>query len=167
MAIGGDNVKPKDSVMTRATTGKAKQVGYKQMTQGNYRGATWGGGEFDSDRSNNDSDTGLYQDPDDVIRSEEDPFMGTGKPRGKLPLHLPRGDLDFQLAAEEEELALLQRQLEAARKEQEILKRHSEADEWDDRLQLNIKWVVANEVCRFQTLFQDILVDSVGLPYYE
>ena len=82
VATGGDSVKPKDSIMTRATTGKAKPVDYKQMAQGNYSGATWDGREFDSDRSNNDSDTGLYHDPDDVIRSEVDPFMGTGKPRG-------------------------------------------------------------------------------------
>ena len=75
MATDGDSVKPKDSIMTRAATGKAKPVDYKQMAQGNYGGATWDGREFDSDRSNNDSDTGLYHDPDDVMRSEVDPFI--------------------------------------------------------------------------------------------
>ena len=47
---------------------------------------------------------------------------------GKSPLMLLRGDLDFQLPAEEEELSILGMQLEAAKKEEELLKKRSEAD---------------------------------------
>lgn len=113
--------------MTRAATGHGKPVDYKQMAQGNYSSATWDGRESDSDRSNADSDTGIYHGPDDVIQTEVDPFLGMGISKGKVS-HL-RDDLDFQLAAEEEELALLQRQLEAAKKEEELLKKRSQADE--------------------------------------
>ena len=41
---------------------------------------------------------------------------------------LPQGDLAFQLAAEEEELSVLRMQLEATKKEEELLKKRSEAD---------------------------------------
>ena len=47
---------------------------------------------------------------------------------GKSP-SLPRGDLDYELAAEQEELDILKRQLETAKKEEELLKRRGEADE--------------------------------------
>lgn len=125
MATGGD-VKPKDTVSTRSATGKGKPVDYKQMLHGNYGEARWTGTEFDSDQSSVETDTGMYQ--DDVRRPEEDTIMGTSKLREKSP-PLPRGDLDFQLAAEEEELTILRRQLEGAKKEEQLLKRRSEADE--------------------------------------
>ena len=87
---------------------------------GNYEEARWRGDEFDSGRSDQDSDTGLYQDR----QPEAGAFGNSGK-----PLSFPHGDLDYQLAAEEEELVILQRQLEAAKKEQELLKKRGEADE--------------------------------------
>ena len=118
MATGGEDGKQGDSIMTRSVTGRGKPVDYKQLAEGNYGGATWDGREFDTDRSG-ESDTGLYH---DVMKTGADPFMGSGIPRS-------RGDLDFQLAAENEELERLKRQLEGARKEEELLKKRTEADE--------------------------------------
>ena len=35
-ATGGENVRPKDSAVTRSTTGKGKIIHYRQLHQGNY-----------------------------------------------------------------------------------------------------------------------------------
>ena len=111
MATGGNE--RSDSIMTRLHTGRGKPVDYKQMASG---GATWDGREFDT----SGSDTGLY--PDDVMKTDADPFMGRGIP-------VSGGDLDFQLQAENDELERLKRQLEGVKKEEELLKRRTEADE--------------------------------------
>ena len=47
---------------------------------------------------------------------------------------LPREDLDYELGVEEEELTVLHRQLEAARKEEELLKKRGEADNLRHRI---------------------------------
>ena len=122
MASGDDGARPKDVAVTRSATGKSKPVDYRQLMQGKYQEAKWRGDEFDSGRSDQDSDTGLYQDRHDVI-PEVDAF-GISRETPSLP----RGDLDFQLAAEHEELEILKRQLDAAKKEEELLKKRNEAD---------------------------------------
>ena len=121
MASGDGGVRPKDAAVTRSATGNVKAVDYKQLSQGNYDEARWDGNEFDSGRSDQNSDTGLYHD-------QEKPEVHLfGISRKSLPQI--RGDLDFQLAAENEELEILKQQLEAAKKEEELLKKRTEADE--------------------------------------
>ena len=124
MASGDDSARTKDVAVTRSATGKSKPVDYKQLMQGNYEEARWRGDEFDLGRSDQNSDTGLYQDRHDV-RPEVDAF-GISRETHSLP----HGDLDldFQLAAEHEELEILKRQLDAAKKEEELLKKRNEAD---------------------------------------
>ena len=122
MASGDDGARPKDVAVTRSATEKSKPVDYRQLMQGKYQEAKWRGDEFDSGRSDQDSDTGLYQDRHDVI-PEVDAF-GISRETPSLP----RGDLDFQLAAEHEELEILKRQLDGAKKEEELLKKRNEAD---------------------------------------
>ena len=59
MASGDGGVRPKDAAVTRSATGNVKAVDYKQLSQGNYDEARWDGNEFDSGRSDQNSDTGL------------------------------------------------------------------------------------------------------------
>ena len=133
MATGGENsAKSKgSSISTRPATSKGKPIDYKQMASGNYRQhARLDEYEYDLHQSDSQSDTGLYDGPQgaSLARPEVDPFMGTGNPREKKKLSLPREDLDYELAVEVEELTVLHRQLEAARKEEELLKKRGEAD---------------------------------------
>ena len=127
MASGGEIVRPKEPIITRAASGKGKAVDYKQMLSGSFKES---GLEFESEsQSDGPSDSGLYQDlPSSSKQPEVDAFIAMGHSTGKPPLMLPRGDLDFQLAAEEEELSILRMQLEAAKKEEVLLKKRSEAD---------------------------------------
>lgn len=127
MASGGEGVRPKEPVVTRAASGKGKAVDYKQMLSGSYKESAL---ELESEsQSDGPSDSGLYQDlPSSSKQPEVDSFMAMSHSMGKPPLLLPRGDLDFQLAAEEEELSVLRMQLDAAKKEEELLKKRSEAD---------------------------------------
>ena len=119
MATGGID-KAGDTIMTRSQSGIGKPVDYKQMAQGNFGGATWDGREFDTDRSG-ESDTVLYN----AMKTDADPFLGTGNPLGVSQ----QADLDFQLAAENEELLRLKRQLEGAKKEEELLKKRAQTDD--------------------------------------
>ena len=130
MATGGESSpkSKKPSIVTRSATGASKPVDYQQMVSGKYKGTATLDEYGYEESGESQSDTGLYQDNSAgaFIRPEVDPFMGN--PR-KSSLSFPREDFDYQLAAEEEELSILRRQLEAAQKEQELLKKRGEADE--------------------------------------
>lgn len=136
MATGTDDiVRPKDpSILTRAASGKGKTVDYKQMLSGKFLDKKeLSGQEYESSsHSDSQSDTGFYHDPSGAPkRPDMDGFMGMGNPEKPL---LQSRDLDFHLAAEEEELAILRRQLDAASKEEELLKKRCEADDLRRRI---------------------------------
>ena len=118
MTSGGEGAPTRDSIATRASTGKGKSVDYRQLLRGKHDGMD-GSGEEEAIGAGSgsvfyegqSSGTAFYTQRPDL--------------EGKPPLR----DLDLDLKAEEEELVGLRRQLEAARKEEALLRRRSAADE--------------------------------------
>ena len=118
MASGGEGAPTRDSIATRASTGKGKSVDYRQLLRGKHDGMD-GSGEEEATGAGSGS----------VFYDGQSSGTGFYNQRPEMEGKSPLRDFDFYLKDEEEELDGLPRQLEAARKEEALLRRRSAADE--------------------------------------